>query len=195
MTDKEALRMALEALEWMVANDDTNEGDEPVERLGGQSWNEYNAYWLDGLNNSRAAINAIKQALASPVQDNSNYRLDPPGLDALYTTPPAQPAPTTDIADIIAGELKVSRGTAYDLMREALKEASLVEPVCEKDPQGCWNVRCQLGKKCIYTTPPAAKRQWVELTDEERTEIRREHYARTLPLIDAVEAKLKERNQ
>ena len=28
-----------------------------------------------------------------------------------------------DIADIIAGELKVSRGTAYDLMREALAEA------------------------------------------------------------------------
>jgi hypothetical protein len=40
---------------------------------------------------------AIKQALAAPVQetlakDNSNYRLDPPGLDPLYTTPPAQPA-------------------------------------------------------------------------------------------------------
>jgi hypothetical protein len=29
---------------------------------------------------------------------------------------------TPDIADIIAGELKVSRGTAYDLMREALKQ-------------------------------------------------------------------------
>jgi hypothetical protein len=30
---------------------------------------------------------------------------------------------TPDIADIIAGELKVSRGTAYDMMREALEEA------------------------------------------------------------------------
>jgi hypothetical protein len=40
----------------------------------------------------------------------------------------------------------------------------------------------------------AAQRQWVGLTDEERTEIRREHYARTLPLMDAVEAKLKEKN-
>jgi len=36
--------------------------------------------------------------------------------------------------------------------------------------------------------------QWVGLTDEERTEIRREHYARTLPLMKAVEAKLKEKN-
>jgi hypothetical protein len=63
-TKDEALDKALEALEWMVANDDTNEGDEPVERLGGQSWNEYNAYWLDGLNKARASITAIKQALA-----------------------------------------------------------------------------------------------------------------------------------
>ena len=39
-----------------------------------------------------------------------------------------------------------------------------------------------------------AQRTWVGLTDEERTEIRREHYARTLPLMDAVEAKLKEKN-
>jgi hypothetical protein len=46
----------------------------------------------------------------------------------------------------------------------------------------------------LYTTPPAAQRQWVSLTDEERTEIRQEHYARTLPLMDAVEAKLKEKN-
>ena len=68
-TKDEALRLALEALEWMVANDDTNEGDEPVERLGGQSWNEYNAYWLDGLNKARASITAIKQALAAPVQE------------------------------------------------------------------------------------------------------------------------------
>jgi hypothetical protein len=45
-----------------------------------------------------------------------------------------------------------------------------------------------------YTTPPAAQRPFVGLTDEERTEIRREHYARTLPLMDAVEAKLKEKN-
>lgn len=33
-------------------------------------------------------------------------------------------AKQADIADIIAGELKVSRGTAYDMMREALKEAA-----------------------------------------------------------------------
>jgi hypothetical protein len=36
-------------------------------------------------------------------------------------TPPA--APTQDIPDLIAGALGVSRGAAYDLMREALKDA------------------------------------------------------------------------
>ena len=108
----EALKLALEALEWMVANDDTNEGDEPVERLGGQSWNEYNAYWLNGLNNSRAAITAIKQALAAPtVQEpvvfyrcngcgHAYEQVHPTSCDCMeaggfdrveyYTTPPAQ---------------------------------------------------------------------------------------------------------
>ena len=31
------------------------------------------------------------------------------------------------------------------------------EPVCDKDPQGCWNVRCQLGKVC-KNTPPRRER-------------------------------------
>ena len=39
------------------------------------------------------------------------------------------------------------------------------EPVCDKDPQGCWNVRCQLGKKCKNTPP---QRTWVGLTEEEK---------------------------
>lgn len=26
--------------------------------------------------------------------------------------------------------------------------------VCDRDPRGCWNVRCQLGKRCV-------KRQWA----------------------------------
>jgi len=51
------------------------------------------------------------------------------------------------------------------------------------------------GEGDIHTcTPPATQRPWVGLTDEERTEIRREHYARTLSLMDAVEAKLKDKN-
>lgn len=41
----------LEALEWMVANDETNEGDE---------WEEINRFWIDGLNRARAAIAKAK---------------------------------------------------------------------------------------------------------------------------------------
>lgn len=54
-------------------------------------------------------------------------------------------------------------------------------------------VKCRVNCK-IEKTLLAPQRPWVGLTDEQRTEIRREHYGRTLPLMDAVEAKLKELN-
>ena len=46
----------LEALVWMVENDDTNEGDTPINGFGGASWNDVNAHWIKGLNKARAAI-------------------------------------------------------------------------------------------------------------------------------------------
>jgi hypothetical protein len=46
----------LAALQWMVENDDTREGEDPVESLGGETWSEYNEYWIEGLNKARAAI-------------------------------------------------------------------------------------------------------------------------------------------
>ena len=33
------------------------------------------------------------------------------------------------------------------------------EPVCDKDPQGCWNVRCQLGKQCKNLAQPVQPQQ------------------------------------
>ena len=39
-----------------------------------------------------------------------------------------------------------------------------------------------------------AQRTWVGLTDEEKTEIRRKTYALPLLLMEAIEAKLKEKN-
>jgi hypothetical protein len=89
----------------------------------------------------------------------------------LVATPLAQPADQTDIADIIAGELKVSRGTAYDLMREALKEldeqaAPVQEPVAWMHKQGNheepsfrqlddWEIQNGWEQYPLYTTPPA----------------------------------------
>ena len=40
------------------------------------------------------------------------------------------------------------------------------EPVCDKDPQGCWSVRCQLGKVC-KNAPPQRK----PLTEEQIAQI------------------------
>ena len=68
------------------------------------------------------------------------------------------------------------------------------EPVCDKDPQGCWNVRCQLGKKCKNTPP---QRTWVNLPDEE-IKILWIQYRAALPrylcFARALLAKLKEKN-
>jgi hypothetical protein len=44
------------ALTWFVENDETNEGDTPMPEHGGRSWNEINAYWIEGLNTARAAL-------------------------------------------------------------------------------------------------------------------------------------------
>lgn len=44
------------SLQWYVDNDDVNEGDDPVERLDGQSWNEYNAWWIEGKRTAEQLI-------------------------------------------------------------------------------------------------------------------------------------------
>jgi hypothetical protein len=46
----------LEALIWMVENDETCEGDEPLRDHHGLTWNEINAEFIAGLNKARAAI-------------------------------------------------------------------------------------------------------------------------------------------
>ena len=62
------------------------------------------------------------------------------------------------------------------------------EGVCNKDPQECWSVRCQLGKQ-RKNTPP--QRPWVGLTDEDEIDW---DGGDLKSLIAAVEAKLKEKN-
>lgn len=81
---------------------------------------------------------------------------------------------TPDIADLIAGELKVSRGTAYDMMREALAEAlaEQQEPVaflCSffADPEESFlsfeSIRWGTNKP-LYASPLVMRKP---LTDEE----------------------------
>jgi len=52
-----------EALTWFVENDDTNEGDTPMPEHGGRSWNEINAYWIEGLNAARAALESSNESI------------------------------------------------------------------------------------------------------------------------------------
>ena len=70
------------------------------------------------------------------------------------------------------------------------------EPVCDKDPQGCWNVRCQLGKVCKNTPP---RREWVGLAEDEVAQaMYRADAIFTGPMqfkfAKEIEAKLKEKN-
>jgi len=72
--------------------------------------------------------------------------------------------------------LKQSKPQLYGLSAQIVHENAITaaeaalkakdEPVCDKDPQGCWSVRCQLGNQC-KNTPPQRK----PLTDEEIQQI------------------------
>jgi len=81
--------------------------------------------------------------------------------------------------------IKTQWGDEMVVAALAIDRDHTVSIYCERD---------QTAKVEAMFTPPAAQRQWVGLTEEERTEIRREHYARTLPLMDAIEAKLRSKN-
>ena len=65
------------------------------------------------------------------------------------------------------------------------------EPVCDKNPLGCWSVRCQLGRVCKNTASP--KREWVGLTDDEVYEIA-DISDCFEDIVEATAAKLKEKN-
>lgn len=81
---------------------------------------------------------------------------------------------------------------ALDKKAENAKSLGLdYEPVCNKDPQGCWNVRCQLGKKCKNTP---AQRTWVGLTRDEVETLSYKAEDNTWAAVELAEAKLKEKN-
>ncbi len=174
---KEALKLALEALEYIYEGAN-NQGPHT-----GISWRCVAV-------KAEPAITALREALVEQPAQGCNYC-----NHALYSgtkckncgrvteqaaikrdLTPERPA-KQDIPDLIAGTLGVSRGTAYDLMREALaqerssdEQPAQQEPVawCVLEPwlsgkfeaQDCFSdvaLDANVGWVPLYTTPPAAQ--------------------------------------
>jgi hypothetical protein len=121
---------------------------------------------------------------------------------------PAQPAPVQPVAwlEILRNNRTATdevigaflRGHAEHLTGETFvlttppAQPAPVQPVQEPFGYAAENIR---NVTPVYTTPPAAQRQWVGLTDEEKRQIfEREDYQGWLDYINAIEAKLKEKN-
>jgi hypothetical protein len=143
---------------------------------------ERDGYWS---RDTAIAVEAIKQALAAPVQEpvawvpiiTWRWNNEQGYWEGRTIAPPAAPVqePVAWIADTKRG---------YNTVGYECKKVNAL-------PHGTM----------LYTTPPAARRQWVGLTDEERNKLWRDVVKWGDPshddvdLIKAIEAKLKERNQ
>jgi hypothetical protein len=100
------------------------------------------------------------------------------GAVLLAAAPPAaQPAPLQPVvAWLLTGSTEVFHASEFT-------------PDAENNQNGEWTA---LGP---INTPPAAQRQWVGLTDEERVDLwKATETDNRMVLIDAIEAKLKEKN-
>ena len=181
MTKDEALKLALEALE----SCDQVYGSEG-------SYQYFSQSMVD------KAITAIKQALAldkmaenarelgldyEPYKGmsehitqatNGRVCIDPVTGDVGIGSPPAQPAPVQEPVGVFVEDDDIGHVRLIPHQQMKLKD----------------------GDK-LYNTPPAAQRQWVGLTDEERMDcIFATNWSKT-PLRDTaklIEAKLKEKN-
>ena len=173
---REALKVALEALTYLL---------KPMAK----GWDaETQTHKRD------AAITAIRAALAAPVQEpvaslllqskqTFEHNFGPSSAaDWIYsdmaelmgTTPPAQPAP---VQEPVAWIFKLNRELLWP---HEVERKNPIE-VNEYIP--------------LYTTPPAAQRQWVGLTDEEIEDWRDGYLSDyQLQMIRELEAKLKEKN-
>ena len=145
----------------------------------------------DGGKPAREAITALRERLAQPDAYGYASRLAVAIWEQHYKDVAPQWKPLDDLMGVLTQIDNMTSG----LTRLAQPEQ---EPVCDKDPQGCWNVRCQLGKVCKHAAP----RQWQGLTDEEINSLWDGHVVPVFgknginPIVfaRAIEAKLRKRN-
>jgi hypothetical protein len=110
------------------------------------------------MTKAKAAINAIKQACSAPVQE---------------------PVEFFDWYDNAHWGNEDFKEGCHRSWNAAIKyttppAAPVQEPVCDKDPQGCWNVRCQLGKKCKNTQPETPVPKGMVLLPKRMTQAMRD---------------------
>ena len=152
----EALKLALEALEYIDRQDNDRDFLSPEECCN-----------LDD------AITSIREALAEqPAQQQEPVAFSPVQFEKV--------AEGVEVGYDFLGGVDIRLGGEFvyvhinydyrythNAARKALADqivglittqpAQQQEPVCDKDPQGCWSVRCQLGNVCKNTSPPASK--------------------------------------
>jgi hypothetical protein len=178
MTDKETLKLALDDL--MVEYD------------------------MERTSFAKRVDEIFKQALAAPVQDSTcNNSLREQGKAYPRTCKKCKFGPCIALANL-ALDKKAENARELGLDYEP---APVQEPVGEVNRYGLdshgrkwhgihWydpNVDVAHGTK-LYTTPPAAQRQWVGLTQDEFRDFASTLDYGTGGLIRAIEAKLKEKN-
>jgi hypothetical protein len=134
------------------------------------------------------AITAIKQALAAPVQPVPwSQALESVWAEPDDTPPAAQPAVQEPVAweDVLGA---IARGWTYPENVRKPMDVELAVAIAKEIQD-------------MYTTPPAAQRQWVGLTDEEIIDVIHPLVMADMPdeatdyeIARAIEAKLKEKN-
>ena len=142
-----------------------------------KDWNSESPMSADlAISEANDVINALMQALEAPVQEPTDiwfekcFRSD---------TPAAQPAPVQEPVATLWQHGETGR-------------TRITMPGDITDCDARWFKAADL-----YTTPPAAQRQWVGLTDEEHTQIALESGCMSADWVfygAAVERKVKEKN-